>query len=170
VEDSTSSDIPLGLPEILQSLLSYVVPDCKIVLCPMRDFFNLGNYNYAILDLAGLYSSIVTNFFDPTEKVEVFGSIPKKLFVVSFPAVEKENILLHSVFGHEVGHQVAEKYLSIEDTSGITTKIISLIDKEKNENKTLKNAIEGREPLFRAQFIQNLISQITAVQISRVSD
>lgn len=37
-----------------------------------------------------------------------------KLYVMSFPAFEQENLLLHANFGHEIGHRFAKEFLELE--------------------------------------------------------
>ena len=48
---------------------------------------------------------------DPSE------NLPEKLYIVSFPGLERSNVLLHVNFGHEIGHQIQDEFFSSEEPS-----------------------------------------------------
>jgi len=176
VENATSSDIPLGLPKALQNLISQLVPGARILFCPMHD-----SYNYSIFDIwEGLRNSL-EGLLGDEEKTLIFGDKNKKYLIVSFPLIEKDNVLLHSVFAHEIGHQIAWQFLEAEETSDLPSKILALIEREIPNYKELSEIFgEEKDPLFKAQmrqgvinrifelregFIQELISDISAVHL-----
>lgn len=181
VEDSTSYEIPIGLPQALQKLLHHIVPDAKILLCPLRDNSNLANYNYSVFDLAELYSRRASGLLEEKEFAKVFGNKPNKFFIVSFPAIEKDNFFSHCAFAHEIGHQVAERYLLKESASELSKKILERIEKERKTDSHLESIFgEAQDPLFKAHarsaiveriqwlrygFLHELMSDITAIHL-----
>lgn len=127
----------------------------------MRHYYNFGNYNYSIFDLGASYKRFLSELLDDQDMAQLFGDPPKKFLIVSFPAIEKDNLLLHSVFAHEVGHQMADKYLSGEDTTNLTTRIMEIIEGEKKNFPDLDKIFgEKEDPLFKTQYRQQILKII----------
>lgn len=114
IEDSKMSRIPWGLSNPLQNLAKSVVTDASVIL------YQQWNYNYTIIT-----SDINEYIKNKLSELEVY--IPQKLYenilqdlsnplyLISFPYLEKNNILQYSLLGHEIGHLYADKILKTID-------------------------------------------------------
>lgn len=107
------SDIPVELLPILERIMKKYDKDSLIYLKPTKD------YNY-------YYNNNVNSICDLAE--EAFGykkETRRGIATISFPLTEKNNVMLHCIFSHEIGHHFGRKF-SI--TNNIIPKI--QIDKE----------------------------------------
>jgi len=114
IEDSKMSRVPWGLSSPLQKLAESVVPDANVILYQQWD------YNYSIITsdineyIANKLSEL--EIYIPQELYEsILQELSKPLYLISFPYLEKNNILQYSLLGHEVGHLYADKILKSID-------------------------------------------------------
>ncbi len=71
-------------------------------------------YNYKVIwDLVEVYKEHIEKGLSKKVSLEqeVFNT---KLYIVSFPGFEKNNLLLHANLGHEIGHPIASEFLATE--------------------------------------------------------
>ena len=70
----------------------------------------------------GIYREMLSRLIGRSQLNNIMGNATK-FFVVAVPALEESNILLHSVLGHEIGHEIATRYLENEDQRALMTSI-----------------------------------------------
>jgi hypothetical protein len=114
-DNAHAEQTPRGLVHVLEDLLKnhrLYQDECEFIAAPAAD------YNYTIIYQLSEYIQESCKFVpnlgvnDPAK--ECFQFFKKKLFIISFPRIERDNILTHAVFGHEVGHLVADSFLNLE--------------------------------------------------------
>jgi hypothetical protein len=91
---------------------------------------------------------------------QIFGGLSQKFFVVSAPLIENENILLHLVLGHEIGHRIADAFLDTEDQSKLLVSVTTRI----GDGKWFDPDIEEQGPLFAIKKRQRLISAVLEIR------
>ena len=110
IENSKMDKIPWSLVEPLQKIASSITPNAKIVLCQQWDY----NYSIYTRNLFDQYHELIL-ILEEFVSEEIFSNLEIKLktplYLVNFPYLEKNNILLFSLLGHEIGHLVADKYI-----------------------------------------------------------
>jgi hypothetical protein len=110
IENSKMDKIPWSLIEPLQKIASSITPNAKIVLCQQWDY----NYSIYTRNLFEQYHELIL-ILEEFIPEDIFNSLIKKLetplYLVNFPYLEKNNILLFSLLGHEIGHLVADKLI-----------------------------------------------------------
>lgn len=110
IENSKMSKIPWSLVDPLQKIASSIIPNSKIVLCQQWDY----NYSIYTRNLFDQYHELIS-ILEEFVPEEIFNGLIIKLqtplYLVNFPYLEKNNILLFSLLGHEIGHLVADKYI-----------------------------------------------------------
>ena len=105
----------LPLMFLVQTLVKKYVPTAEIILCSSWE------YNYSILDISQILNETEDGFTASEFGIRnsEFG-IPSSLAVLSFPMIERSNVLLHCVVGHEIGR-------FIDNLEGISS---GVLDKE----------------------------------------
>lgn len=110
IENSKMNKIPWSLVNPLQKIASSITPNAKIVLCQQWDY----NYSIYTRNLFDQYHELIL-ILEEFITEEMFNNLETKLqtplYLVNFPYLEKNNILLFSLLGHEIGHLVADRYI-----------------------------------------------------------
>jgi hypothetical protein len=122
IEDAAMADFNQALSSRIGPLLRFVIPlrasDLPWSLIPAFEFVlrqELGDdyglllrpsweYNYSVysVDLRTILIKILEVFLP--HRVESFTGATRHIHVFTFPFVEKNNVVLNSVLGHEIGH------------------------------------------------------------------
>jgi dCTP deaminase len=107
VESARTEQLPWQVIPSFEKLVGLLRPGAKVMLRPMW------HYNYATIvsDLRELYLHELQEYEYYLPDVDVESNVVLPLgsafHIISFPALERDNILLHSVIGHELGHLIA---------------------------------------------------------------
>lgn len=110
IENSKMDKIPWSLVEPLQKIASSITPNAKIVLCQQWDY-NYSIYTRNLFDQYHELILILEEFLSEDTFLNLETKLKTPLYLVNFPYLEKNNILLFSLLGHEIGHLVADKYI-----------------------------------------------------------
>ncbi len=139
IDGAQTRNLPWSIITALQSFLVKMLPNTnvRIMLRPKW------NYNFSIItsDLTKLYYDELEEYSDilPDKSLdEVFSDFKNPFHIVSFPSLERKNILLYCLLGHEIGHLIARKYVDEseflknikDDITKITLGKLSLKEKE----------------------------------------
>ncbi len=114
VERATSSHNPWSIIRPLERLAEQLHPNARFIFRPQW------HYNYTILEVVGLYRDAFSKWLSrlvPAGRVDDLlrlGGSTTKIYVVSFPYMERLNVFQHSILGHELGHPVADNYVRLE--------------------------------------------------------
>lgn len=145
IENSKMDKIPWALIEPFQKIASSIIVNSKIVLCQQW------KYNYSIIT-TNIFDFYLTKIelleeFIPEELYEKLNNkLDKPLYLISFPYLEKNNILLYSLLGHEVGHLVADNLIG-------ELKPNILKDIEKDLKNIFQQIQEKKEEVSYATFL-----------------
>lgn len=156
IDSPQTHKLPWSLINPMKGLVKQFLPNIEILLQPQWE------YNYSI-DTASLYQyyysvlSAYENMFPETKVAEVLSKLDEFFYVVSFPSIERNNVLLHSLLGHEIGHLFAKEYLNkerekefLKSVGGKVTKIVS---------ERVKSDYENKLPLLVPDLTQKMIQQ-----------
>lgn len=99
LEAGEANRIPSVIVSPLQDMMGSQAPDPQVVVwCSWLPS------NYSVPPTLGMHlKKTVSDVFDDP-KHRVVRQVPEVLAAVSFPAAERDNVLLHSALGHELGH------------------------------------------------------------------
>ncbi|MBI4679992.1 MAG: hypothetical protein HY753_01965 [Nitrospirae bacterium] len=111
------------------------------------------NYNFSIItsDLKEYYYDELLEYEDILPNMsldEVFSDFKNPFHIISFPSLERKNILLYCLLGHEIGHLIARKYINESEFLKQTKDDITRIALNKLSIKEMDSI-----PLFREVFI-----------------
>ncbi len=168
---STASypSIPWTLISHVENLIKAIVVDAKVVLCADWEF------NYTVWRVSDVYQKM----FEPRKPLftdSVFAVPPPSWNIVTLPAVDRSNILLHVILGHEVGHEIARRFLDHENEPQIQGEVNNLVGNGKWYDPDINSrgglyAIRVKQQLFdrildlRSNGLRELISDIVGFYI-----
>jgi len=113
IDGAQTQKLPWSLIRPIEKIIRKLLPDAEIMLRPQW------NYNYTIYT-NNLYEDYLyylsgyQNLFPAVNFSEILAPISKSFYVVSFPSIERKNILLHCLLGHEIGHLLSKNYFTKE--------------------------------------------------------
>jgi hypothetical protein len=106
----------------------------------------------------------LTNALPPSKQDLVVALLPAALYRVRFPRIERENILNHSLFGHEFGHPIADEFLDDHEEDVIYQERLldaqREIEKEQDTADEMARCLDDTERTFLVNNIQDKLSQV----------
>lgn len=108
LDNAHTAQTPRALALLLKELMDRMQPQSVVLVVPQAE------YNYGINDLGPKLKWYVEEFIPHSRqsRFEKFVNAPLKL--VAFPRIERDNLRAHAIFGHELGHPVADDFLDWE--------------------------------------------------------
>jgi len=110
LDNAHTEQTPRGLVQLLSGLLNKMDPGSRVVARPQAQ------YNYSIYPLGKLLKKLVDDYIPHSKQATFKEHLKYPIKLISFPRIERDNILAHAIFGHELGHPIADLYLIHEDT------------------------------------------------------
>lgn len=108
LDNAHTEQTPRGLAQLLKDLIDKMVPGSRVVARPQAQ------YNYSIYDLGKTLAMLVSDFIPQSKQIKFSEHLSAPIKLISFPRIERDNMLAHAIFGHELGHPVAEEFLANE--------------------------------------------------------
>jgi dCTP deaminase len=143
VESARTDRLPWQIIPSFEKLVEHLRPGAQVMFRPMWHY----NYATVVSNLRDVYLEDLQTyeFYLPQIDVEstILAPLGSAFHIVSFPALERENILLHSLIGHEIGHLIA-KSLVDADASDFLAKARPQIEKA-TEEELKQNKLTGDE-------------------------
>ena len=159
VEGATTARLPWSIVGAFEHLVEEALPSAQVMLRPQWKY----NYATIISDLRAFYRNLLEEYQDfvvgpePLDPLkEVLDPLPRSFHIISFPALERTNILLHTVLGHELGHIASEPFVADEArrtafVNGIIPNLTILADQELKAPKRMYG------PLFETHVKDQMI-------------
>ena len=156
LDNAHTGQTPRGLAKVLRDLIVRLDPGARVVARPQA------KYNYSILDLGQLLKRLVVDFVPQSKHAAFDKYLQSPIKLISFPRIERDNLLGHTVFGHELGHPIADEYLVQEESEDaykqaqaeIQKKIVELVEEKHG------SALDQAAKLEAATWYFNRILQI----------
>lgn len=149
LETASYPRIPWALISPIEKVIARLVPGARVIL--RSDW----EYNYSILRVTEIYRRA----FEPMRTYfedSVFADPAPAWNIVSLPMIDRANILMHVVLGHEIGHRLAEQFLDGEDRTELQRELGELVD----DGKWADPNIEKSGPLFAIRAKRDLYDRI----------
>lgn len=148
---------PRGLVCLLDDIITKLNPEAKLLVWPQSE------YNYTIRDIIPTLKKTISNIFSSDEQINLFSELSEPLNLISFPRIERDDILVHAVFGHEIGHPIADKYLAGEELED------SYRDKLLEANNKIDTLLKDRLPktvtkIERIEAKKNLVKEVEEIR------
>jgi len=117
-------------------------------------------YNYSIIgEFASAYREFLScwAWFPLADwKKDIGLGDDESIYCISFPRIERMNCLLHANWGHEVGHILAAKWVSVDFATAWASDESAI--KQRIEDHVVKN-FPPVDPLFKAMAIQEAVAK-----------
>ena len=157
LDNANTEQTPRGLVHILEDIIHKLDPDAELLAWPQAE------YNYSIIDIIGPIKDATENIFSAETHTNIFKPFKGPLKLISFPRIERDDILVHAIFGHEIGHPIADDFLSNEELKspfldGLTEARKKLVKKYEKQISTLPSDVE------KVNYTQELLSQLITVR------
>ena len=110
-DNAGTDQTPRGLVCLLRSLYERLNRQSKFLAWPQAD------YNFTIRSLIETLKVLFRHLGADAEVSEVFAEYTGPHYLVSFPRVERDNVSMLAIFGHELGHEIANDFLQKEGGS-----------------------------------------------------
>jgi hypothetical protein len=107
-DNAHTAQTPRGITEIVGQLMKKLDPKAELMVWPQ------GEFNYSIRNILPGLKSFTQHFLPSHVSNDLFSDFEGALNLVSFPRIERDNVLLHATLGHELGHPIADKFLQSE--------------------------------------------------------
>jgi hypothetical protein len=128
IDGARSERLPWSIIPAFQKRIEKLLPGVHILLRPQWKY----NYSIDLDDLYLVYFRTLSEYQDfvPGKKLDsdVLGKLKSPFYLISFPSLERKNILLHTIIGHEIGHLYAEKYITAEKKNAFSQAVIPEIE------------------------------------------
>ncbi|MEW8027246.1 MAG: hypothetical protein AB2766_00090 [Candidatus Thiodiazotropha endolucinida] len=164
---ANSEEIPRGLVLILRELVKDLYPDVVLLASPQHE-----DFNYSIEDILPELSLYTNELLPSDESDNVLAPFNDRLDVIRFPRIERDNILTYPIFGHELGHPIADEFLDNEETTEDYKKRLERATQEVhkalgiNDNDEEESLISIKEMLdIRRRGLQELISDCIGIYL-----
>lgn len=174
LDNAHTGQTPRSLTKVLKHLIGGLSSGSRVIVRPQAQ------YNYSIFDLQKLLCSLVETYVPHSRQATFDEHLSTPLKLISFPRIERDNVLAHAIFGHELGHPLASEFLELEeqkeaykvDQSAVQQKIVAFVDSipaaagadatKKFEYQTLvfKNVLQ-----IRKRAMEELVSDAVGILI-----
>ena len=156
-DNAHTEQTPRALPQMLEDLAKRLSNDVSLVVWPQVE------YNFTIRDILPRLKKALDNVLTIDEKSQIFDKFKGRIDLVSFPRIERENIFVHAIFGHELGHPIADQFLLSERTE---LKYVSRLQQAKKEIFThfAADLKRQRTPIRRLQLEKELTDSILKIR------
>lgn len=166
IESAVASKMPCSLIRPFEELVETIFPNQVFILIPQWA------YNYSYVELTEPYEKSISTIFDKDEINDIFKELKgNNLYLISFPSLETNNLFQLTPIGHELGHRIAEDYLSKEDDPEYFTKLKEQVTEiySKKIDKEGKTDSE-REKEKRERDISNITSRVDKIRLKAIKE
>lgn len=130
IDRSTTRQTPWSLICPLEKIGESIHPGCCFIIRPQW------NYNYSIRELVPVYRDWFSTWL-PIDRLEEALNLSsddsvKRLYIMGFPYVERLNVLMHTLLGHEIGHPIEKEYFTTENSPEVIENITQAVLKTRS--------------------------------------
>jgi hypothetical protein len=128
LEGTRTERLPWSIVSSFEKLGNRVLPEVRVMLRATWDY----SYTLHLEDQRAHFRVMLEEFKDYLPDVDIEGDVlkplPRPFHIVSFPALERKHILLHTLVGHELGHMLVAKYLTDDKKNEFAARIKAAVD------------------------------------------
>lgn len=111
LDNAHSGQTPPCLVDMLLDIAKKLEPGTLVVARPHT------SYTYSIRDARALFTKYVDFYVDASKQQALKDRLRFPIKLISFPRIERDDVLSHTIFGHELGHPIIEKWLALDTMS-----------------------------------------------------
>lgn len=157
LDHAHTAETPRVCVEILREIADKIHQGSAIIVTPTIDS------NYFISDERPDLERFTSALSESGQAI-VLAKFPSSIYRVRFPRLERENILNHSLFGHEFGHPIADKYLADHETEIIYQKRLNNAQmRVQNQPAIAKELLELEDDTDRTGFLNHISNKLAEI-------
>ena len=143
IEAAHTERLPWSIVASFEKLVAAFLPEIQIMLRAMWRY----NYAFHMVDQGEWFRRALEAYreYVPTMDLEkdVLTEMQNPFHIISFPSLEQKHILLHSLLGHEIGHLLANRFLTKEREAAFLERVKAEVTAVADEElKTLPAGVE----------------------------
>lgn len=157
LDNAHTEQTPRGLVQLLKDLIDRMVPNSRVIARPQA------KYNYSICDLGKMLKWLVDNYIPHSKQAKFKNHLAYPTKLISFPRIQRDNMPAHAIFGHELGHPVADGYLVNESKRVAHKKAHAKIQKQVEklvQQQLAGSAVDAAHKLAVTTHVFNTVLQV----------
>lgn len=158
LDSASSHEAPQALIRMLESMSSGIRPDEMFIAAPDPEF------NYKIVDILPLIRERTVNLFPFKKQKGLYADCKAGINVVLFPRTSRDDVLMHAMFGHELGHSIADDFLLAEESGSPSQYSEGLANASSELDDYIEKEYADLTPLERYAEKQEYLEQIIEVR------
>jgi hypothetical protein len=113
IEGAKTQRVPWSSIELFENIAQKLLTENTKVMLRAKWHYN---YTVMMMDMKEVFDNFMKGFPAPDNELKnVLKELGEHFYIVSFPQLERTNILLHCLVGHEIGHLAINKYIETEE-------------------------------------------------------
>lgn len=158
LDNAHTGQTPRGPVQLLKDMMDGLTPDSRVIACPRAD------YNYSILDLGQHINGLVQKFVPLSRQPSFAEHVAKPIKLILFPRIERDNILTHAIFGHELGHPIATEFLNTESSNPAFSAAQTTIQKQVDALVAAQSNASTMDPVGRLDQVTRLVRTVLEIR------
>ena len=158
LDNAHTGQTPRGPVQLLKDMMDSLAPDSRVIACPRAD------YNYSILDLGQHIRGLVEKFVPKSRQSRFDEHVAKPIKLILFPRIERDNILTHTIFGHELGHPIATEFLNAESSKPDFSAAQTMIQKQVDELVANQPNASTMDPVIKLSQVTHLVGMVLEIR------
>lgn len=158
IQGAQADRLPWNTIPALEEFFGHFAPKKLFLFRPKWHY----NYTVTIDDFRDLYRQDlqeIAEFAGDLSIEEVLAPLSGPLHIIAFPALERENIVLHSLLGHELGHHFGVQYLTPERMASFERAIFEDVQRLTESQLVREGLSEKDAPLLWAEDRRYLLQE-----------
>jgi hypothetical protein len=146
------------LVQFLEEIASSLYPGSCLLVSPSSA------YNYSIVNIIPAFSKFANDALPASVAVSLIASFPKELYVVRFPRIERDNVLNHTVFGHEFGHPIADDFITAHEQQTAFSAGLASAKQKIQADVHLSAMLDARtDPVEKSRLLSQFVDTVAAL-------
>jgi len=158
LDNAHTAQTPRGLVQFLEEIANGLYPGSCLLVSPSSA------YNYSIINIIPAFSKLAMDALPASVAASLTGTFPKELYVVRFPRTERDNVLNHTVFGHEFGHPIADDFIAAHEQQATFSNRLSDAKQKIQTDPTLLGLLNRlSDPVEKSQRLSQFLDTVATI-------
>lgn len=158
LDNAHTAQTPRGLVQFLEEIAGSLYPGSCLLVSPSSI------YNYSIINLIPAFSKLAEDSLSASAAASLTSIFPRELYVVRFPRTERDNVLNHTVFGHEFGHPIADDFIAAHEQQASFGSRLASATQKVQADPTLKGILDkAADAVERSQRLNQFVETVATI-------
>lgn len=158
LDNAHTAQTPRGLVQFLQEIANSLYPGSCLLVSPSSA------YNYSIVNIIPDFSKLANHALPASSAAALIATFPKELYVVRFPRTERDNVLNHTVFGHEFGHPIADAFIAAHEQQPEFAARLSAAKLKMQSDPVLQGLLnKTTDPVEKSQMLSRFVDTVVTL-------